>query len=381
MGSMIEMIGNIVSEEDDPGQPAPRDVGRETRDTLQARIDLAPQLRQVDYEDARAGSQRNLASLKDFLFGYNDPGRTVKTQGPQRQVWIHGQTGQRMPDGFMPSTSPQFQPNAAGQLINLGRAALNPANAPAQYFQQWVPGDVTETTEPGAFTPGFLDTYEKELQPRLSAIAERERKEKLAQDMALATEFGPQYLAAMRASNPEQFALRDRLVADAGSELALGDQLDPFEQRTLQQQVRAAQSARGVGTGSSDAAAEAYYTTAGAQNRRAQRRDFARSMIGLDQALIGNPFTSITGRDTGNAPGAILGTAQQNSLAGRRDPFDPFNGYANDVFGSNFNAGWANYADVRNRNRSLNDAMWSNAGKTLNSVLSMAGGGGGFGMG
>ena len=99
---------------------------------------------------------------------------------------------------------------------------------------------------------------------------------------------GPEYVAALRQNNPLLAALYDRAQAD----FALGDQLNPFQQRQVQQAVRAGQSARGLGLGPVDVYEEALRTGEFGQQLQQQRFQQA----GAAQGLYGDIFQATVGR-------------------------------------------------------------------------------------
>jgi hypothetical protein len=75
--------------------------------------------------------------------------------------------------------------------------------------------------------------------------------------------------------DPEGQMLNQGLAADANQGLALGSALDPATRRELQQGVRAAQAARGMGYGLGDAAEEGMTLGSAAEARRRQRQQYA----------------------------------------------------------------------------------------------------------
>ena len=99
---------------------------------------------------------------------------------------------------------------------------------------------------------------------------------------------GPEYVNALRQNNPLLAALYDR----AQSDFALGDQMNPNQQRQVQQAVRAAQSSRGLGLGPMDVYEEALRT--GEYGQQLQQTRF--NQAGQAQGLYGDIFQATVGR-------------------------------------------------------------------------------------
>lgn len=95
--------------------------------------------------------------------------------------------------------------------------------------------------------------------------------------------FGPQLvdlaLANLKQSDPTGFAIRQSLGQKTLEDLNLGGALSPEETRQAQQDVRAGQMSRGVGTGFSDAIDESSYLNGQRFNRDQQRKSNAASFL------------------------------------------------------------------------------------------------------
>jgi hypothetical protein len=147
-----------------------------------------------------------------------------------------------------------------------------------------------------------------------------------AGELAAFRRYAGEYVGAVEEADPEQARLLRGLMEQAGGtlgsanrflqsaeeELGYGSQLSPRMLRDVQQNVRAGQSARGLGYGPSDVFDEALQTTIEGENllqRRQGRYLGALSgvggaqqgvaqAIGARQRVVGDPFLAITGRQS-----------------------------------------------------------------------------------
>lgn len=87
--------------------------------------------------------------------------------------------------------------------------------------------------------------------------------------------YGPQLIQTaldnLKLADPTGFAIREQYGQSVLGELGQGGALTPQEQRDLEQDVRASQVSRGVGTGFSDAVQESVYKNQGRFARQQQR--------------------------------------------------------------------------------------------------------------
>ena len=183
--------------------------------------------------------------------------------------------------------------------------------------------------------PRLMDLYEK-IQPRFSAMDREAATAKREADIASIEQLGGRAKAAMDAANPEQAALMAELNQQAMADLALGGKLSAAEQRTLSQSARGAQAARGFGYGINDAAIEAFAQPQGSDQRRRQRQDFARSMVGLNQATATDPFMAILGRPAQVNPGMVGGLVGQAQGFNPGAIFSPESAYAQNIYAGNY---------------------------------------------
>jgi len=159
--------------------------------------------------------------------------------------------------------------------------------------------------------PGMLQQYSETIQPALNQVATTQR----AADVADVATLGPAAREALRTANPEAARLLDSLTTQAQTQVDTNGALDPFTRRLLQQDIRGAQAARGFGTGTSDAAAEAYYEAATREQRRAQNQQLASSVAQQTNALYGDPFMAILGRASSQPAMAAWGQGSSGAAS------------------------------------------------------------------
>ena len=168
--------------------------------------------------------------------------------------------------------------------------------------------------------PGMLDMYVNNIAPAMAQVQSISR----AADFADMERLGPEAMRAMRAYNPAGAGLVDSLTADASQQMSLDGALDPFTKRMLAQDVRSGQAARGMGTGYSDAAAEAYYQDASREQRRTQGRQLATSAAALSNSFYGDPFQTVLGRNNFGGTMAAYGQGMNGSGAATSPVYGAF---------------------------------------------------------
>ena len=241
--------------------PPPRDYAKETRDTLQAQIDLAPELyaAEASQEYGRPAEARlNLEILRDVMRG---------SEG----------------------------------------------------------------------TPGLLELYERDIMPGLARADVAGLDVTREGDIAAVERLGPRATEAFRQANPEQAALMAELNRQAQSELAAGAALPPALSREIQQQVRGAQAARGMGYGMADVGQEALVKGLQAEQLQRRRQAFASQVVGLNAATSADPFMAILGKP-GVGMGAAQGFAAQGQGMAPQQVFNPESAYAGSLAAGNYNA-------------------------------------------
>ncbi len=270
------------------GTPAPRDMYQEGRDTLQAQVDLAP-----DIYKARA----------------------------------------------------QYDPQYAQLSVETLRTALL--------------GD--------GKSPGLLDTYQQ-IEPKLTEFAAAAQSGQRARDVADVEALGSRATTALRNADPVAAALEDKLAKAANDQLDAGAGLDPALASSVSQGVRAAQAARGFGTGGSDVDVEGLFLGERANAMRTQRQAFAQSVAGSRRASTADPFLAVLGRPSTAAGMASGIVGQGGGLSGNGQSFDPWNSYSADLNNTNFNAKAAAKIAQANNDTALTAAGISAAGSMASSL-------------
>jgi len=214
---------------------------------------------------------------------------------------------------------------------------------------------------------GLLGLYER-AQPRLDEAVTASRSRDRMAEVSDVVNIAPEFFEATRAASPDAAAVVDRLLGDA--RVGLDDPgLTAFEDRSLRQGIRGAQSDRGFGEGANDAAIESMAVLRGNENRRTRRIGEAINALNAHNSLYGDPFMAITGRASGSGQvnQGLLQQGQFGAMNNSPQNFTFGDPFANDVFSSNFNAAHA----ARNSARNANAAM---VGATIGAVGSLGGG-------
>jgi hypothetical protein len=325
-----------------PDAPDPRDYAAETRDTLQAKIDLAPQQYQAEETYRPLYDRLNLQEYEASLLGR--PG------GPRTESYTD-MVPYQMPNPAYNAVSSSM----AYPRMDRGGAASYVAAGAGQ--PQTITGyrpEVKTRTVNGEAEPGLLDIFQNQIAPRLRQIQTADRESEL-NDVAT---LGPKAIEAQRASNPGAASIVDSLVNRAKANLEGG--LDPQEERALQQSVRGAQAARGVGYGPTDLFDEVVSSGVGGQELIRNR---AAQALAASEGFYGNPFETILQRTAGgNAGGAQSMAATLNSGSGTPS-FSPESPYAQDIYNTNFNAQSAAAISARNNQSAILGSLIGGAGQ------------------
>ena len=326
--------------------PEARNYGAETRETLQAKLDLAPQL---------------FASEQEYQPRYN------KLAYDEQMAFLLGRPASQ--------TEQSYTDYEMRQVAGTGRTQINAklgntVQIPAQYEK--VPVTRTKMVETPA-QRGFLDVLEKDISPYLRKIKQDDRANEISDIETL----GPKSMQALRTANPQAAAIVDSLLEEAGAN-ARGD-LGAGERRDIQQAIREAQGARGVGYGPSDTHQEVYGS--GIASRELAYNKGLRA-LGMSDSFYSQPFQQVMGggSSAGGAGGLLAAAGANNAAAGPR-LFDPESAYAADIFGTNFNAQSAAAISARNNRAALMGSLIGGAGAIGGGYLAAGGGGGDGGYG
>jgi hypothetical protein len=148
---------------------------------------------------------------------------------------------------------------------------------------------------------GYLDLYANEIAPLMRNQAALDAAHARESDIADVNDLGPQLREALRVSSPDRAALLDKLYAGAMSDLDLGAGLNASQSRNVEQGIRAAQAARGMGMGGRDAFDEALGSLDYGRGLEQERRGYAGGVLGALGSFYGDPYARILARDTGSA--------------------------------------------------------------------------------
>jgi hypothetical protein len=185
---------------------------------------------------------------------------------------------------------------------------------------------------------GLLSTLEQ-VAPRLQALTDTAQNRQRTSDVEALQRLGPQAVEAIRASDPRQAALLDQLNTAARQGLESGAGVDPSLAGTIGQSVRSRSAALGFGFGQPDAVSEAYALGDRGQALRQQRQQFGTQVAGLNYATGADPAMAILGRPSSAAGGAQALLQQGQGAAARNGAgIDPWGGYSQDLFNTNYNA-------------------------------------------
>lgn len=317
-GSGTEAAGGVPSYKGDVEAPPSRDYYAETRDTLQAQVDLAPALARSEAMYRPVYTALDLADLNYMLRGSD-----------------------AIPQGTFDSPIKTTTTTSGGSSNPLADAGIGGGKNGKSSSPS---GSSTTTTTTNEFVPnylgnqkGLLALYEEDINPTLSRIEAQDRKDRIAGEMEAIQAYAKPVSDTLREATGNA-PLLDELNRQAQSELEAGASVDPALRRELQQSIRAGQAARGMGYGMRDLADESALTAMQAEQLRRQRQGFAQSMIGINQATGGDPFMAILGRPSQafQASQGIGGQAYGMSQGIGNKIFNPESQYAADVYNTNY---------------------------------------------
>lgn len=278
-GGALAAGGSVAASALSPGAPPSPKYAKIAQQTLQGQISMAPAQYSAeanpDYgQPAYAGLQ--LQNLMTLLNGTPAGTQSVTSQA---QAGVKGWYG---PDGAFLGNDKTAQPVPGAQWAKAGG-----------FYN-------TTTSQDRAAMPGLNDL--------MAGQATSQR----ASDIADVQNLGPSAAQAMLAADPYNATLLAKLNTQANQGLDAGSGLTPDEQRAMQQQSRAAFAARGMGGSNGALSDELLKQFSLGQQLLTQRQQFAQSLVGTNQAVIGDPFLQITGRNSG----AVQQAQQSQSQSG-----------------------------------------------------------------
>lgn len=187
--------------------------------------------------------------------------------------------------------------------------------------KNYIPGGTTTT--PG--NAGFLSEYQNEIMPTLTGTANAANTATRQANLNDVTAMTPQVTANTRAADPGAAGLLDSLTGTVGNELSYGTQLTPAEQLQMNQSVRGASAARGMGFGPSDVFNESMADTNEGQNLLTQREGAAQALVPTLQNFYGDPANAIDGMGAagGASASSLTGTASGSVAPAMLSTFNP----------------------------------------------------------
>ncbi len=222
-----------------------------------------------------------------------------------------------------------------GQFADLGPLS----KLEAEQIPQWTENELDATNRMmfgSGGQAGLLDQYAR-MEPQLTEFQTRANTAQRTADIGDITALGPEAYAAMRGYNPQQTALLDAYNQQAMQGLQLGSQMDPATQNQLRNAVFGESGSRGWGFDPASLAAYAGSTGRAGEALRQTRLGNAGTALGLNQALMGDPFLQILGRSSGVSQPAQTLFGQGQNAANNLGPqlYNPESSYAGNIFGSN----------------------------------------------
>jgi hypothetical protein len=157
---------------------------------------------------------------------------------------------------------------------------------------------------------GLLDMYKNVITPSLSETEAEANRYGRQADLADVSSMGQTATDAFLGADPMKKEASDLLLRGAIDEFRLGAKLDPSLAREVQQGYRQAATARGMAYSPYSAQEEAYWQGMQANQLKQQRQSALSQLMGQRQALTGDPFMQVLGRQ-GQAFGASGGYGGQ----------------------------------------------------------------------
>ena len=195
-------------------------------------------------------------------------------------------------------------------------------------------------------TPELLDLAEQAA-PRIGEMQRRNQSQQRAGDIADVQALAGASRTAYEQLNPEGAALLKRTNELRMAELENPYSMSASQRRESEQNVRGAQSVRGMGMGPTDAFQESMYLGDRQRGLYNERMQGASQAIGQNQSFYGDPFQQILGRTSGANPQSYVNQAQGFNPGSQ---FNPESAYARDIYDTNYNAqAAANIAAANNK--------------------------------
>ena len=328
IGAVGSLGGAAIAASGSGGGGAAPSYGETTAQTLKDQISLAPQMYAAEANPnygQPAYSTLELQNLNTLLTGSPGTASGSVSKTADQTGWYDASGNYLSPGtlnpnyGLTPDSSGYVDSRANGVLglFGQGNPALGGNTASQQQYLMgakpqagavWrTSGSNWNVTTPGsAAVPGIFSQLQAQNTGQRTA------------DINDVMNLGPLATQAMLAADPYNAALLGKLNAQANQGLDAGSSLTPDQQRAMQQQSRAAFAARGMGGGNQGVTDELLKQFNLGQQLLTQRQQFAQSLVGTNQGVLGDPFQQILSRSSGAIP-----MAQQSQSQSGPQLFNP----------------------------------------------------------
>lgn len=329
-----------------PETPPPRDYYKETMDTLNAQVKMAPSLYAAEAAYTPKMERLALAGYRNTLLGRT----TVDMLSDQSK----GEYNAAMAEyqgaaGKVAELQKQRAQLAAGTMDGRNRiidtksledidTEINRLNLVAQ-----APPD------PAAFSDrGLMDILEKDIMPAMSRSENATNLAQRTADIQSVELLGNRASEAYLNADPRSKGLLEEINRQSLAALKTEGALTDQQSRYATQVARQGMNARGLTLGNQGIGAEVLSTYQLTEQRKMANYQNAQATLGLNKAFTADPFQAVLGRQ-GQAFGAGVGQQQfASGFASNIGPktFSPENQYAADMANSNQQTAAA-YASAR----------------------------------
>lgn len=235
-----------------------------------------------------------------MLVSYNGGGYDASTfapipsnplMGPEEYAAALGATTAQQMEALL-----HYAPQLAAQQVGIDYAAL-----PAEAMLSTLLGKYITPRQQAVEVAN-----QQQFIPQYTQIMSDAESASRAAMMADVMKYAPMVSQAEQAAlSPEELALQQALYSQILSDLAMGSNLTPEQQRQAEQASRSAQQARGINEGAGAANREAIYSGLSGQQLQQQRQNAAMGLYAQQNATQTNPFDAILSRPPTSATNAV----------------------------------------------------------------------------
>lgn len=207
---------------------------------------------------------------------------------------------------------------------------------------------------------GLLDILDR-AGPRMDSLENDALSRKRASELEQLKQYGAEAVQAFDAIDPQNAKIKKLLSEAAISDLEMGGELDPATLRQVTQGARGESAVSGFGYDPMSFAKEVGAVGREAESRKMTRRGFAQSVVAQNAATGLDPTVFLFNKPSNTATSAGLLSGTQ-AFQGAPGLFSINNGYASDLYNTNYNAQAA-----------ANIAGANNSASLLGSVIGLGG--------